>query len=207
MMMPKVDFSALKSPGPVTSVIAAWEPAVSNGENPERGFGGRVYFYDSEMNRPVRIKGKVVVYAFDEDGRCQWDAKPNEGYVFDSKTLNSKGVYAKSKLGHSYNLWIPIDAARPDSPSRRISLIVRYIPDKGSSPPPSSQATVHLPGRRDQERFAAQVEVNAWDGPIQEANLRLAAGRPIPERARLTEEHMIESNPDRLRTMQSETIR
>ena len=207
MTMPKVDFSALKSPGPVTSVVAAWEPAVSNGENPERGFGGRVYFYDSELNRPVKIKGTVVVYAFDEDGRCQWDAKPNEGYVFDSKTLNSRGVYAKSKLGHSYNLWIPIDAAKPDSPSRKISLIVRYIPDKGPSPPPSSQATVHLPGRRDQERFVAQVEVNAWDGPIQEANLRLAASRPIPERARLTEERIIESNPDRIRTMQAATIR
>jgi len=206
MSVPKVDFSALKSPGPVTSVIAAWEPAVSNGEKPERGFGGRVYFYDSELNRPVKIKGKVVVYAFDEDGRCQWDAKPNEGYVFDSKTLNSRGVYAKSKLGHSYNLWIPIDPARPDSPSRKISLIVRYIPEKGSSVV-SSQATAHLPGRRDQERFAAQVEVNEWDGPIQQAGLRSAASRPLPERARLTEERMIGSNPDRLRTMQSETIR
>jgi len=206
MTMPKVDMSALKSPGPVTSVIAAWEPAVSNGENPERGFGGRIYFYDSEQNRPVKIKGTVVVYAFDEDGRCQWDAKPNEGFVFDNKTLNSKGVYAKSKLGHSYNLWIPLDAARPDNPSRKISLIVRYIPEKGSSVV-SQQATAHLPGRRDQERFIAQVEVNEWDGPIQQVALRSAAVRPLPERARLTEERMIESNTDRSRTMQSATIR
>ena len=205
-MIPKVDLSVLKSPGPVTSVIAVWEPAVSNGENPERGFGGKVYFYDSELNRPVKIKGTVVVYAFDEEGRSPWDAKPDEGYVFDNKTLNSKGVYAKSKLGHSYNLWVPIDEANPESPSRKISLIVRYIPEKGSPPPPSPQATVHLPGRRDQELSVAQIEVNEWDGPIQQTGLRPAAGRPLPERARLTEEHVIESNPDRFRTMQAATI-
>jgi len=206
MTMPKADFSALKSPGPVTSVIAAWEPAVSNGEKTERGFGGRVYFYDSEMNRPVKIKGTVIVYAFDEDGRSQWDAKPNEGYVFDSKTLNSRGVYSKSKLGHSYSLWIPIDEAKPENPSRKISLIVRYIPEKGASVV-SSQATAHLPGRRDQEQLVAKVATNEWEGVIHEMGLRPAAGRPLPERARLTEERIIESNPNRLRAMQSATIR
>ena len=204
MSLPKVDLSALKSPGPVTTVMAAWEPAVSNGENPERGFGGRVYFYDSEQNRPVRIKGTVVVYAFDEEGRDEWDARPNEGFVFDNKTLNSRGVYAKSRLGHSYNLWIPLDEARPDSPSRKISLIVRYIPERGSSVV-SSQTTVHLPGRRDQERLFTSVEVNEFDGPGQQIGLRSSV-RSIPERARLTEEHIIES-ADRQRTMQAATIR
>ena len=205
--LPKMDLSALKSPGPVTSVVAAWEPAVSNGENPQRGFGGRVYFYDSEKNQPVKIKGTVVVYVFDEDGRDEWDAKPNEGYVFDSKTLNSKGVYSKSKLGHSYSLWIPIDDAKPESPARKISLIVRYIPEKGSSEM-SSQTTAHLPGRRDQERSIAQIETNEWDGPVQQVGLlRPSSARPtIPARASLTEERIIES-PNRLRTMQSATIR
>lgn len=206
MTVPKVDMSTLKTPGPVTRVIAAWEPAVSNGENPERGFGGRVYFYDSVLNRPVKAKGTVVVYAFDEDGRDKWDAKPDEGYVFDSKTLNSKEVYRKTKLGHSYGIWIPIDAAKPENPARKISLIVRYIPEKGSSVV-STQTTTLLPGRRDQEKFFAKEELNKWDGPIQEVVLRSAGVHPIPERARLTEEQVIESNPDRLRTMQAATIR
>jgi len=206
MSMPKVDMSALRSPGPVASVIAAWEPAVSNGENPERGFGGRVYLFDSDMQRPVRARGTIVVYAFDEEGRCQWNAKPNEGYVFDSRTLNSREIYSRSSLGHSYSLWIPIDEARPNSPARKISLIVRYIPDKGSSVV-SSQATAHLPGRREQEQFIAQVEINERVGTIQEAGLRPAETRPVSERARLTEERTIESNADRLRTMQAATIR
>jgi hypothetical protein len=201
MSLPKVDLSALRSPGPVTTIIAAWEPAVSNCNNPQRGFGGRVYFYDREMNRPVRIKGTVIVYVFDEDGRDDWDTKPNEGFVFDSKTLNSREVHERTQLGHSYRLWIPIDDARPDSPARRISFIVRFIPDKGSSVV-SSQATAHLPGRHDQERLIAQVEGSEFNGPFERA-----AVRSIPERARLTEERIIESNPDRLRTMQAQTIR
>jgi len=208
MTMPKVDMSALKSPGPVTTVVAAWEPAISNGENPERGFGGRVYFYDAEQNRPVKIKGTVVVYAFDEDGRDKWDAKPNEGYVFNNKTLNSKEVYSKTKLGHSYRLWIPIDdATRQDNPARQISLIVRYVPEKGSSVV-SPQTTTQLPGRRDPEKFIAKVELNEWDSPIQESlGLRQAPARSVPERARLTEERMIEANVERSRTMESATIR
>jgi len=207
MTMPKVDMSALRSPGPVTTVIAAWGPAVSNGENPERGFGGRVYFYDAEQNRPVKVKGTVVVYAFDEDGRDKWDAKPNEGFVFSSKTLNSKEVYSKTTLGHSYRLWIPIDdATRQDNPARKISLIVRYIPEKGSSVV-SAQTTTQLPGRGDQEQFIADVELSEWDSPIQEAIRRSAPPRSVPERARLSEERVLESNIERSRTMESATIR
>ena len=200
MQKPNVDLSVLKSPGPVTSVVAAWEPAISNGENSERGFGGRVYFYDSD-NRPVKIKGTVVVYAFDEDGRSEWNTKPNEGYVFDNKTLNSKGVYEKSKLGHSYKLWIPIESAKPGNPARKISLIVRFIPDKGSPPQPSSQATVHLPGRQNPKNMIAQSAANEWNSPYQQT------ADPITQQARMLEDRMLEARHDRIRTMQSATIR
>ena len=204
MTIPKPDMSAWKPAGPVTTVLASWGTAVSNGENPERGFGGRVYFYDQDMVRPVKVKGTVIVYAFDEDGRSQFDAKPNEGYVFDSKTLNSKGVYSKSKLGHSYNLWIPLDEAKPESPSRKISLIVRYIPEHGASVV-SPQTTAHLPGRREQDLLAAQVEESEFDGTaIQRVPV---PQRSVPERVSLTEERLIESNVGRARTMQSVAIR
>ena len=189
MSLPKADLSALKPPGPVTAVLAAWEPAVSNGEDSMRGFGGRIYFYDQEMLRPVKIKGTVVVYAFDEDERSPWDAKPDEGFVFDSKTLNSKSVYSKSKLGHSYNLWIPIDKAESDSPLKKVSLIVRYIPEKGSSIV-SAQTTTHLPGRSDQERLSAKAGVS------EQSDLRSA-----------WEERTIEPDFNRSRAMQSATIR
>jgi hypothetical protein len=204
--VPQVDLSALKPAGPVTSVIAAWEPAVSNDEKPMRGFGGRIYFYDQEMVRPVKVDGTIIVYAFDEDGRAEGDSKPNEGYVFDAKTLNSKGVYQKSKLGHSYNLWIPWDSEGPDGQAKKISLIVRYIPKQGSQQT-SQQATVRLPGRNTPELMAGYTE-DRIEGSIQQVAAERPAieRRPLPDRARLTEERVIES-ADRPLALQSFTIR
>ena len=209
--VPQVDFSALKPPGPVVTVVAAWEPAVSNGENPMRGFGGRVYLYDQEMLRPVKAKGMLVVYIFDEEGRLPGDEKPNEGLVFDEKTLDSKGIYKKSKMGHSYNLWVPVDAAGPDGPAKKVSLIVRYIPDKGSSVV-SAQTTAHLPGRRsDGTMVAAQPEwqIQEESGQIQQASVqRASSDRPVPQqRQRMPEVRMIEPDADRPTTLQAVTIR
>ena len=204
---PQVDMSALKPPGPVTTVAAAWEPAVSpavsDGEKPMRGFGGRVYLYDQDMLRPVKAKGTIVVYVFDEEERMPGDEKPNEGIVFSEKMLNSKGIYKKSKVGHSYNLWIPIDEAGPEGQAKKISLIVRYIPDKGGSSITSTQSTTHLPGRRNGEMMTAQSET----GQIHQTSAqRLLSNRLPPERARLTEERIIES-ADRPQTLQAVTIR
>ena len=201
MTVPKMDLSALKSPGPVTTVVAAWGPAVSNEDKPMRGFGGRVYFYDSDLNRPVKIDGTVVVYAFDEEGRAPKDSKPTEGFVFDTKTLNSKGVYKKSKVGHSYNLWIPWDASGPEGQAKKISLIVRYIPKEGKgSSVASSQATAYLPGKNSPELLQAYAEQR-------EEETMVAMARPVPPRARLTEEYVVEPNANHPKTVQSVIIR
>ena len=149
LKMPQLDLSKMKPPGPVTSIVATWEPAISHGEEPKRGFGGRVYFHDQDM-RPVRIKGKVIVYYFIEDGRDPGDARPNEGKIFDEKTLNCRSVYQRTRLGHSYNLWVPVDIAGPERPAMRVSLIVRFIPNHGTQQI-SPMSTVFLPGRRGQE--------------------------------------------------------
>ena len=186
--IPKPDMSALKPAGPVTSVVATWEPAMSNGDNPMRGFGGRIYFYDQEKNRPIKVDGTVIVYIFDEDGRVPGDAKPNEGLVFDEKTL--KKLYSKSKIGHSYSLWVPLDEAGAERPARKVSLIVRYIPKKGATQV-SSQATVYLPGKNI-EKFI----VHQTDRQIQQ----VASSHPATE-------HSSASNAERLPAMQSVTIR
>ena len=196
---PKMDLASLKPPGPVTAVVAAWEPAVSNGENSMRGFGGRVYFHDQDM-RPAKVKGKVIVYIFDEEGRVPGDEKPNEGIVFDEKTLNSKEVYKKSDFGHSYNLWVPLDDAGPDGPAKKVSLIVRYIPDKGASVV-SSQATVYLPGRRDMaatQKQDWQIQTRTASGPIQQTSAHGPSRLP---------ESWTETNSDWLQTLQAVTIR
>lgn len=203
------DFSAMKPPGPVTTVVAAWEPAVSNGEEPKRGFGGRVYLYDQAMLRPVKAKGTLVVYVFEEDGRLPGDERPNEGLVFNAKTLNSKGIYVKSKMGHSYNLWVPVDAAGPEGAAKKVSLIVRYIPEKGSSVV-SAQATAHLPGRRsDGTMLAAHPEwhIQQESGLIQQASVqRSPAEHPVSQQRQRVEARML-GHDDRPTTMQAVTIR
>jgi hypothetical protein len=210
--VPKPDFSKFKPAGPAQSVIAVWEPAVNTcGDKPVRGFGGRVYFYDSGQTKPVKVNGTVVVYAFNENGRSADNTKPDEGYVFDDKTLNSKGVYKKSKLGPSYNLWIPIDSAGPDGEAKRISLIVRYMPKKGSSVV-SSQATAYLPGKHEQNTMVAQAEpIPASINTALPNAIQQTGGIMLPktnsEKNKLTEETAIELNDNRPQAMQTVTIR
>ena len=212
LRMPQLDLSAWKPPGPVTSVAASWSPAISNGANPQRGFGGRVYFYDGEM-RPVKIKGKVIVYVFEEDGRAKGDAKPNEGIVFDEKTLNSRGVYVKSSLGHSYNLWIPIDDARPESPAKKISLIVRYIPNQGTQQM-SAQTTTHLPGRRADDGAESLEESHVWETHAESRVFQpsefdpFSSSEVVPVRQERRQERSTLTNDDhRPHAMQAVTIR
>lgn len=211
--MPAPSLAIWKSAGPAASVNAVWEPAVSNeGGKSMRGFGGRIYFYDQGQTQPVKVDGTVVVYAFDEEGRDPSNTKPNEGYVFDAKTLNSRGVYKKSALGHSYNLWVPWDSEGPDGKAKKVSLIVRYIPKKGSSVV-SSQATAYLPGKREQEQYPNTVLASGTDaqqGPIQQVSLQTPTDRlipPLPARDKLTEERIIEMNPNHPQTMQSISIK
>ena len=209
LKVPQIDTSFLKPPGPVTSVIASWTPAISNGENSERGFGGRVYFHDQDM-RPVKIKGTVIVYVYEEDGRKPCDPKPDEGVVFDEKTLNSKGVYAKTSLGHSYNLWVPIDADGHEGQAKKVSLLVRYVPNQGT-PQFSSLATTHLPGRRGgqevpvaepdwQVREKTEVVHQAWADPF-------SSNQAEPVQHRRSPEHRTLSDSDRPQAMQAVTIR
>lgn len=128
---------------PVRSVVAFWTEAVIERTSgpPYRGFGGRLLFYPADMSQPVKVQGTVVVYAFDEDLPPPENLKPVRKYVFTNEQLQD--VYSESKLGPSYNLLIPWEEFSPQA--RRISLIVRYIPDNGPSVV-SEQVKVFLPG-------------------------------------------------------------
>ncbi|MDR0521885.1 MAG: hypothetical protein LBH00_08560 [Planctomycetaceae bacterium] len=210
--MPAAGVGVWNAAGPATTVFAVWDPAVSN-ENgkPVRGFGGRVYFYDQNQSKPVKVDGTVVVYAFSEDGRDPSDTKPNEGFVFDTKMLNSKEVYKKSKLGHSYNLWIPWDYEGPDGKAKKVSLIVRYIPKKGSSVV-SAQATAYLPGKRDPYPNAPNTMLAS--GTNRETIQQVSLAEPsdslvpvLPAREKLTEEREIEINENHPQTMQTISIK
>lgn len=141
----------LTPPGPPTQLVAVWDQAVkTEGNKVQRGFAGRVYFYPSNNRKPVKCDGDVVVYAFDETNRAVGDNRPTRSYVFSHADLQ-KHCYSKSSLGHSYSVWIPWDSAGPEGEAREISIIVKSVPETGSSVV-SSQAKVHLPGKMSEQK-------------------------------------------------------
>jgi hypothetical protein len=84
-------------------------------------------FYASEGGKPIKVKGSLVVYAFDDSERDPTKVKPDRKFVFTTEQFEKH--YSKSALGHSYSVWLPWDEA--GGPRREISLLVRFTPDNG----------------------------------------------------------------------------
>ena len=77
-----------------------WSPAVLNlaGEVPTRGFGGRIYFYDSK-NKPIAVEGQLVVYAYD-NGKSNVDSRvPDKKFAFTPDQFTKH--YAPTEMGAS----------------------------------------------------------------------------------------------------------
>lgn len=93
-----------------------------------RGFLGRVMFYPAtEKSSPTKVDGDLIVYAFDEQGRKPTDHRPDRKFVFTAEQLANH--YHESKLGPSYDIWLPWDPV--GGPRKRITLIVRFQPVEG----------------------------------------------------------------------------
>jgi hypothetical protein len=152
-------------------IVAVWEPAVSHDEEKgaERGFGGRVMFFQNKSHEPVKVDGMVVVNAFDETARAANDTRPDKKYVFTPDQLEM--LYSKSDLGHSYNFWLPWSEV--EAPEKEISLIVRFSPTAGSTIV-SKQSTIKLPGLEDAET-AAGVRQASWDEKEDRTSLQSTA--------------------------------
>ena len=112
-----------------TRVVSMWSDAVLSQADrlPTRGFGGRLMFYSPKSEKPIKVNGTLVVYAFDEEGRDPTNTKPDRKYVITPEQLAKH--YSKSQLGDSYSVWIPWDDV--GGPRQEISLIVRFIPTEG----------------------------------------------------------------------------
>src|SRR3954466_3905667 len=61
--------------GTPVRMVGTWTDTVMTraGQKPQRGFGGRIMFYDKEGKKPILVDGQLVVYAFDELGRDPTD--------------------------------------------------------------------------------------------------------------------------------------
>lgn len=121
-------------------VVGTWTDTVltQSGKVPQRGFGGRLLFYDNESKNPIQVEGQLVVYAFDESRREPTDNRPTRRYVFplDQVPLHK----SESELGPSYSFWLPWDEA--GGPQTEVSLICRFEPKDG--PLVVGEQTKHL---------------------------------------------------------------
>ena len=135
-------------------ILATWTDAVSHNpaRPPQRGVGGRLMFFEAENDKPVKVEGDLVVYAFDEEGRSPSNTKPDRKYVFPAETLEHH--YSKSKIGHSYSVWLPWDEV--GGRQKDIGLVARLVPKEGS-PVVSPQSKIVLPGTKSppKDQYAA----------------------------------------------------
>lgn len=111
-------------------LVGSWTDTVLTqaGQKPQRGFGGRVLFYDREGKKPILVDGQLVVYAFDETGRQPTDNKPTRRYVFPADQLAMH--MSMCDMGASYSFWLPWDDA--GGPRTEVSLICRFEPTGGA---------------------------------------------------------------------------
>jgi hypothetical protein len=141
-----------------TRVVCAWTETVMTrqGSPAERGFGGRLHFYNDQQNEPVCVAGQLVVYAFDENDRDPTDNRPTKRYVFPAEQLARH--MSSSDLGPSYSFWLPWDQV--GGPRHDVSLICRFEPVGG--PLIVSEQTRHrLPGPTHESVKSGVVQTNA----------------------------------------------
>lgn len=125
-------------------VTAIWTNTVLNQEGKVgvRGFGGRLMFYGPKRERPIKVEGKLTVYAYDDTGRDPTNCVPDKKFIFRADQLVEH--YSKSQLGHSYSFWVPWDEI--GGLQRKITLVCRFE-SKGGGIVVSEMSSQVLPGR------------------------------------------------------------
>lgn len=126
-------------------MVVTWTDAVKQqtGADAERGFGGRIFFYDREESEPIAVEGQLVVYAFDESDRLPTDNQPDKRYVFPPEQLALH--QGESDLGVSYSVWLPWD--KVSGAQTEVSLIARFESVRGGALVMSEQNRIRLPGQ------------------------------------------------------------
>ena len=89
-------------------VVTVWTDTVlyQANQTAQRGFGGRLMFYEPKNEKPIKVDGSIVIYAFDETDRTPNNPRPDRKYVFPPDQLPLH--YSKSKVGHSYSVWLAV---------------------------------------------------------------------------------------------------
>ncbi|MEX0818512.1 MAG: hypothetical protein WD070_02930, partial [Pirellulaceae bacterium] len=136
-------------------MAAIWTPdmMVQPGQPASRGFGGRLYFYD-QSNKPVKVEGQLVVYAYDDTAEESQRESPDRKYAFTPEQFTSH--HSESELGASYSVWLPWDAVTGGD-QKSVSLLPVFTSTSGKIVM-GQQAMNLLPGRKPERQQAAAPE-------------------------------------------------
>ena len=175
-------FNKDEKPGKPDKIIALWSDTVltQTGRPPIRGFGGRLMFYEGKKEEPIKVEGTLMVYAFDETDRDANNTRPDRKYVFTPQQLPHH--YSKSKIGHSYSVWLPWDEV--GGLQKEITLIVRFQPKEGEVAV-SDPCRQLLPGRiapsRPRRRQFLSISWGLCDGQGNEGVQPASYQAPVTE--------------------------
>ncbi|NOY28609.1 MAG: hypothetical protein GXP28_00100 [Planctomycetes bacterium] len=123
-----------------TRLISTWEDTVlsKQGQKPQRGFGGRLVFFNRESDEAIRVDGQLIVYAFDEADAELKNTQPTRRYVFPREQFARHE--SPSQIGPAYSVWLPWSELGGEQ--KNVSLIARFEPHKG--PLIAGEQTKHL---------------------------------------------------------------
>ncbi|GAB5404751.1 MAG: hypothetical protein Aurels2KO_29820 [Aureliella sp.] len=131
------------------SLAVIWAPDVLavQGQPTQRGFGGRVFFYNDRM-QAVPVEGDLVVHGFDTDNQGQREANvsADKTYKFGADQLVNH--FSPSELGASYSIWVPWD--QEGGERKQISLVATFKTEDGKIVQ-GTPAKLFLPGPKSEK--------------------------------------------------------
>jgi len=130
---------------PASKIVAIWSNSVVNetGEVPQRGLGGRVYFYDSK-HQPARVDGKLTVFLYDDTNKTDDETQEATRKIHFSPEEVAAN-YTPSAFGPSYSFWLPWDAVGGER--TQLSVIPVFTSREGEMLV-GKQAHYLLPGKK-----------------------------------------------------------
>ncbi|MFK7738257.1 MAG: hypothetical protein AB8B50_19695 [Pirellulaceae bacterium] len=94
-----------------SSMAAIWsyDELIAENRPSERGFGGRIYFYN-ERSQAIPVDGDLMVHGYLTTPKYAADDKvaPDKKFEFPAEKLSAH--FSPSDIGASYSVWVPWDA-------------------------------------------------------------------------------------------------
>ncbi|MFN3190649.1 MAG: hypothetical protein ACE361_09015 [Aureliella sp.] len=114
-----------------SSIAAIWsfDTLATENKSTERGFGGRIYFYN-EKSQAVPVNGDLTIYGYVTTPGYSDPEKVEPDQKFEFKAEQLASHFSPSEIGASYSVWVPWD--RVGGHREEITLIPTFKSEEGS---------------------------------------------------------------------------